>query len=82
MTKHFDGLTVVSDMSLQLAKGEILGLIGPNGAGKTTMFNLLAGSLKPSSGGIFHRGARHFQPSARAEYRQRCRIQPKFSKYR
>ncbi|THV34556.1 ABC transporter ATP-binding protein [Rhizobium rosettiformans W3] len=56
VTKHFDGLTVVSDMSLQLAKGEILGLIGPNGAGKTTMFNLLAGSLKPSSGGIFIEG--------------------------
>lgn len=56
LTKHFDGLTVVSDMSLQLARGEILGLIGPNGAGKTTMFNLLAGSLKPSSGEIWVEG--------------------------
>lgn len=43
-------------MSLQLAPGEILGLIGPNGAGKTTMFNLLAGSLKPSSGEIWVEG--------------------------
>ncbi|AOG09031.1 MULTISPECIES: ABC transporter ATP-binding protein [unclassified Agrobacterium] len=56
LTKYFDGLTVVSDMSLHLARGEILGLIGPNGAGKTTMFNLLAGSLKPSSGEIWVEG--------------------------
>jgi len=56
VTKHFDGLTVVSDMSLKLSRGEILGLIGPNGAGKTTMFNLLAGSLKPSSGEIWIEG--------------------------
>ncbi|MBA3042411.1 MAG: ABC transporter ATP-binding protein [Alphaproteobacteria bacterium] len=53
LTKRFDGLTVVSDMSLAVAQGEMVGLIGPNGAGKTTMFNLLAGSLKPSSGEIW-----------------------------
>ncbi|PJI43029.1 MAG: ABC transporter ATP-binding protein [Rhizobium sp.] len=53
LTKRFDGLTVVSDMSLAVAQGEMVGLIGPNGAGKTTMFNLLAGSLRPSSGEIW-----------------------------
>lgn len=53
LTKRFDGLIVVSEMSLALGSGEMVGLIGPNGAGKTTMFNLLAGSLKPSSGEIF-----------------------------
>ncbi|MCO5731392.1 ABC transporter ATP-binding protein [Rhizobium sp. SSA_523] len=56
LTKRFDGLTVVSDMSLTVAKGEMVGLIGPNGAGKTTMFNLIAGSLKPTSGQLWVNG--------------------------
>ncbi|MDH4441419.1 MAG: ABC transporter ATP-binding protein [Rhizobium sp.] len=53
LTKRFDGLTVVSDMSLAVDNGEMVGLIGPNGAGKTTMFNLLAGTLTPSAGEIW-----------------------------
>ncbi|WP_159948731.1 ABC transporter ATP-binding protein [Rhizobium sp. 18065] len=56
LSKRFDGLAVVSDMSLKVAQGEMVGLIGPNGAGKTTMFNLLAGSLKPSAGEIWIEG--------------------------
>jgi branched-chain amino acid transport system ATP-binding protein len=44
-------------MSLSVAEGEILGLIGPNGAGKTTMFDLLAGSVRPTSGTIRLMGA-------------------------
>ncbi|WP_264479500.1 ABC transporter ATP-binding protein [Roseobacter weihaiensis] len=44
-------------MSLRLGRGELLGLIGPNGAGKTTMFNLLAGTLRPSSGVVRLDGA-------------------------
>jgi branched-chain amino acid transport system ATP-binding protein len=52
VTKRFDGLTVVSGMSLTVRRGEVVGLIGPNGAGKTTMFNLIAGSLKPTLGEI------------------------------
>lgn len=50
--KRFGGLVAVQDMSLSVARGEILGLIGPNGAGKTTMFDLLAGSVRPSAGSI------------------------------
>ena len=50
LTRRFGGVTAVDAMSLRLAKGEILGLIGPNGAGKTTMFDLLAGSVAPTSG--------------------------------
>ena len=50
---QFGGMRAVDGMSLELRRGEILGLIGPNGAGKTTMFNLIAGSLKPTSGQIF-----------------------------
>ncbi len=45
-------MRAVDGMSIDLRRGEMLGLIGPNGAGKTTLFNLLAGSLKPTSGSI------------------------------
>lgn len=51
--KRFGGLEAISDYSLTLKKGELVGLIGPNGAGKTTVFNLLSGVLRPSSGTIF-----------------------------
>jgi branched-chain amino acid transport system ATP-binding protein len=56
VTKRFDGLTVVSEMSLVVRRREMVGLIGPNGAGKTTMFNLIAGSLKPTSGEVWLSG--------------------------
>ncbi len=53
---QFQGLKAVDGISLALAPGEMLGLIGPNGAGKTTMFNMLAGSLVPTSGQIMLNG--------------------------
>jgi branched-chain amino acid transport system ATP-binding protein len=49
---RFGGLTAVSEVSIQLARLEILGLIGPNGAGKTTLVNCLTGFLAPTSGRI------------------------------
>ena len=52
LTKHFGGLTAVSNVSMELAKGELIGLIGPNGAGKTTFFNLLTGVYVPSQGAV------------------------------
>ena len=52
LTKRYGGVAAVNDMSLAVASGEILGLIGPNGAGKTTMFDLLAGSVAPTTGSI------------------------------
>jgi branched-chain amino acid transport system ATP-binding protein len=56
MNHHFAGLKAVSDFSLSLKDGEIVGLIGPNGAGKTTVFNLITGIHKPTSGKILFRG--------------------------
>jgi branched-chain amino acid transport system ATP-binding protein len=43
LTKHFGGLIAVKRFSMQINKGEIVGLIRPNGAGKTTIFNLITG---------------------------------------
>jgi len=57
VVRRFGGLVAVNDVSFDVRAGEILGLIGPNGAGKTTMFDLLAGSILPSSGEIFLNGA-------------------------
>ena len=56
VTKHFGGLTAVSNVDFYVDQGEILGLIGPNGAGKTTLFNLISAALKPSSGKITFKG--------------------------
>ncbi|MBQ8013643.1 MAG: ATP-binding cassette domain-containing protein, partial [Treponema sp.] len=48
----FGGLRAVSDLNMELCKGELVGLIGPNGAGKTTVFNMLSGVYTPTSGQI------------------------------
>ncbi len=52
LTKNFGGIKAVTDVSLNIETGEIIGLIGPNGAGKTTFFNLLTGIYAPTSGEI------------------------------
>ncbi len=44
--------TVLKDLSLELAEGEIFVLLGPNGAGKSTLVRLLTGALKPTAGEI------------------------------
>lgn len=52
LSKAFGGIKAVTDVSLEINKGEIVGLIGPNGAGKTTFFNLLTGIYTPTCGEI------------------------------
>ena len=52
VSRRFNGVVANDDISLSCQRGEILGLIGPNGAGKSTLFNLIAGTLPPSSGSI------------------------------
>jgi branched-chain amino acid transport system ATP-binding protein len=46
------GASIVADVSLEVADGELLGIIGPNGAGKTSLFNLLSGLYRPTAGSI------------------------------
>lgn len=52
VSKAFEGLQVLKDVSFSVEEGEIVGLIGANGAGKTTLFNVISGILRPSSGSI------------------------------
>lgn len=56
VTKRFDGLVAVNQITYQVAPGEAAGIIGPNGAGKSTFFNLLTGYFKPSDGQVFFEG--------------------------
>ena len=50
------GATIVADVSLEVAEGELLGIIGPNGAGKTSLFNLFTGIYRPTAGSIHLNG--------------------------
>ena len=52
LVKRFGGFTAVGNVSFKVEQGEILGLIGPNGSGKSTIFNMLSGTLSPTSGSI------------------------------
>jgi branched-chain amino acid transport system permease protein len=57
LTKRYGGLTAVDKVSFSVVEGEIRALIGPNGAGKTTFFNMLAGTIPPTSGEMFFGGS-------------------------
>ena len=56
LNKHFGGLHAVRDVSLQVRRGEIVGILGPNGAGKTTLFNLLTGFIPSDEGTVSFQG--------------------------
>ena len=56
IAKSYDKRSVLSDISLSVGKGEVLGLLGPNGAGKTTCFYSIMGLVRPDSGRILMDG--------------------------
>ncbi len=56
LSKHFEGLKAVNNVSMVVEEGEIVGLIGPNGAGKTTFLNAIAGLDPPTSGSVYFMG--------------------------
>ncbi len=53
LSKIYGRRTVVSNVSLDVNQGEIVGLLGPNGAGKTTTFYMVVGFIKPNAGKVF-----------------------------
>lgn len=53
LTKKYDRHTALSNVSLQIDSGHIIGLLGPNGSGKTTLIKLIAGLLTPTAGEIY-----------------------------
>lgn len=56
LTKTFDGIKAVNNISFEVEKGSIFGFLGPNGAGKTTTINILCTLLSPTSGNAFIAG--------------------------
>ena len=52
VTVQFGGLVAANEVSLEVRRGEVIGLIGPNGAGKTTVFNAVSGFVRPTDGSV------------------------------
>jgi branched-chain amino acid transport system ATP-binding protein len=52
VSKAFGGVQALSDVAVEVAAGETLGIIGPNGSGKTTLFNILSGHERPDAGRV------------------------------
>jgi branched-chain amino acid transport system ATP-binding protein len=56
VSKRFGGVRALSDVSMAVERGRIVGVIGPNGAGKTTLFNLITGAYRADAGAIVFDG--------------------------
>ncbi len=56
LSKRFGPLVAVNDVTLEVARGEKLGIIGPNGSGKTTLINCVTGVLRPERGAVIFNG--------------------------
>lgn len=64
ISKSFNGLTVLEDVSFAVTEGTITSLFGENGSGKTTLFHIITGFLKPSNGKVFFQGNDLYHKSA------------------
>ncbi|HYJ19267.1 MAG TPA: ATP-binding cassette domain-containing protein, partial [Burkholderiales bacterium] len=70
LSKHFGAIQALTNVSLSLNAGEVVGLMGDNGAGKSTLVRIVAGNYPPSSGTISIDGRKvafHKPTDARAE---------------
>jgi branched-chain amino acid transport system ATP-binding protein len=56
VSKRFGGVTALTDISLSVEEGEIVGVMGPNGAGKSTLFGLVTGFVRPDAGTVSFQG--------------------------
>jgi branched-chain amino acid transport system ATP-binding protein len=56
LSRSFEGVQAVADVSMSFLRGRLTGIIGPNGAGKSTALAMLAGTLAPTAGQIYYRG--------------------------
>ncbi|MER6950395.1 ATP-binding cassette domain-containing protein [Nonomuraea sp. NPDC000554] len=67
ISKHFGHVTALTDVSLEVAAGEVVALMGDNGAGKSTLIKILSGALAPDAGELRVRGERaHFASPSEA----------------
>jgi ABC-type branched-subunit amino acid transport system ATPase component len=56
ITKEFDGIKALDDLSFEIQEKSVIALIGPNGSGKTTLFNIITGFLEKYRGSIIYKG--------------------------
>jgi len=70
VSRSFEGVHALRDVTLELGRAEIAGLIGPNGAGKSTLVNVLSGFDRPTSGTVELEGrdVTHWSPSRRGRH--------------